>query len=86
MTLKEAAKNFARMTGHSDDEQTFICGAEWMQDHPGWIEVKTKPPEKPNEYMVTDGIIIWTACFDGKYWHHTASGDITHYMPVPKLP
>jgi hypothetical protein len=70
----------------------------FMQEH--WISVKTKLPEAPGDYLVTDGFGIMVTNFNSKVNMFNVLDEeenlllidfwepeqITHWMDLPNLP
>lgn len=81
-------------------EKAFIAGAQWADDNPKstWISVKERLPEPEKEVIVLfkdKSIDIDFLTDDGEknyYWWKSDEAiccdddEITHWMPIPKLP
>lgn len=79
MTVEQAAEAYSRMTGHSDDKQTFIDGAEWERQRDKWISVKDQLP--PLDVKV---IIAYYSCWDKVKKLYISLGTMVHhYGTIP---
>jgi len=53
-----------------------------------WISVKDMLPEEQKEYLVTDGVTHDIGECDGMFFYcdNVLGDQVTHWMPLPKLP
>ena len=96
--IKEAARQRADQYSHpsewSDTYYGFIDGAKWADQHPQWIPVEERLPEKDNEFedysklvIVTNGKDFWKGMYDygGEDWRTFdlwLIDDATHWMEI----
>jgi len=74
-------------------EDALLEGAEWQRKQSPWISVKDKLPDD-NDVLVTDGnftdLAIIRRTENGWFWdvygEDVEVDEITHWMPIPKLP
>jgi hypothetical protein len=94
--IKEAARQRADQYDHpskwSDTYYSFIDGAKWADQHPHWIPVEERLPEKDNEFedysklvIVTNGKDFWKGMYNygGAEWltfDLWQIDDATHWM------
>ena len=79
-------------------ENACVEMAEWLDQHPQWIPVEERLPEKDNEFedysklvIVTNGKDFWKGMYNygGEEWltfDLWRIDDATHWMPLPVPP
>lgn len=73
-----------------DMERAFIAGAKWQAEQSPWISVKERLPDTDNGQSLYE---VFVKTCDGRYnvacnvsvEFLAERGEVTHWMPIPKL-